>query len=99
MAVTLLPDVSTVFVVIAKKAFVPLVNDDDELLIGNWGALRLGLQALLAEDANDFERSDQLWAQAKRFLVQEEENLVGAGAEGVISVSDDFEMQCFPYGL
>lgn len=99
MALPLLPAVSEVFVVVAKKAYVPLLNDNDQLLIGNWGALRLALQALLAEDASDFERATTLWAQAKQLLVTEQENLVGAGAQGQIDVSDDFNMQAFPVGL
>lgn len=96
---TLLPPVSNAFVVIVKKAYVPAVNEDDQLLIGNWGALRLALQALLAEDASDFERAGQLWVEAKRLLVTEEENLVGAGAQGVISVDDSFYMEGFPIGI
>lgn len=96
---TLLPEVSEVFVTVCKRAYVPLVNENDELIIGNWGALRLALQALLAEDASDFERAGQLWVEAKRLLVTEEENLVGAGAQGTIQMDDSFEMERFPLGL
>lgn len=95
----LLPPVSDVFVTVCKKSFTPLVNEKDELIIGNWGALRLGLQALLAEDASDFERAGQLWAAAKQLLVSEEENLVGAGAQGSIQSDDPYSMECFPVGL
>lgn len=96
---TLLSPVSTVFVVIAKRSYQPLVNDNDQLLIANWGALRLGLDALAKEDASDFVRADQLWAAAKKLLVTEEENLVGSGAQGTIQIEDDFNMQGFPIGL
>lgn len=99
MAVPLLPPVSEVFVVVAKKAYVAAVNDNDLLLIGNWGALRLALQALLAEDASDFERATTLWAQAKQLLIAEQENLVGPGAQGTIQCDDSFFMEAFPVGL
>lgn len=99
MATTLLPPVSTAFVVIAKKAYVPLANENDEIAISNWGALRLALQALLAEDSMDLERAGQLWAESKRLLVVEEDNLVGASAQGSVAMSDDFEMSAFPVGL
>lgn len=93
------PDVSEIFVVVAKKAYKPLVNENDELLIGNWGALRLALDALLKEDASDTERANQLWAQAKQLLISEENNLVGAGAQGVVQMQDDFEIEAFPVGI
>lgn len=98
MAVALLPAVSEIFVVIAKKAYKPLVNENDALVIGNWAALRLGLDALLKEDASDYVRAGVLWAQAKAALISEEENLVGAGAQGAIQMDDSFEMECFPIG-
>lgn len=99
MALTLLPPASEVFVTICKKAFVPVVNDNDQLIIGNWGALQLALQAMLAEDASDFDRAGILWAEAKRLLVTEEENLVGAGSQGNVQMDDSFEMERFPVGL
>lgn len=95
----LLPPVSEVFVVVAKKAFQRVWNETDELLISNWGALRLALDALNKEDASDFVRSGQLWSQAKGFLVSEEENAVGAGAQGPLAMQDDFSMEQIPYGL
>lgn len=99
MAAVLLPPVSEVFVTVCKKAYVPLVNDNDPMLIENWGALRLALQALLAEDSSDFERAGQLWGEAKRLLVVEEDNLVGAGSQGSVQMDDAFCMSEFPYGL
>lgn len=96
---TLLPATSDIFVTICKKAYVPLVNESDQLIIGNWGALKAALQALLAEDANDEDRAEFYWAKAKRLLVTEEDNLVGAGAQGSIQCSDDFCMEGFPVGL
>lgn len=95
----LLPDVSTLFVTVCKKAYKPLRAENDELLISNWGALRLALDALNKEDASDFTRADQLWAQAKKLLIAEEENEVGAGAQGPVPVEDSFAMECFPVGL
>lgn len=95
----LLPDVSEIFVTVCKKSYTPLLNENDELLIGNWGALRLALDALLKEDASDYERANQLWAQAKQLLISEENNLVGAGAQGTVQVQDDFAMEEFPVGI
>lgn len=99
MAVPLLPPVSTAFIVIAKKAYVQLVNENDELPISNFGALQMGLQARRAEFALDLERAGVLWAEAKRLLSTEEDNLVGASAQGSVAMSDDFFMEAFPVGI
>jgi hypothetical protein len=95
----LLPPVSQVFVTICKKAYQPLLNDNDQLLISNWGALRIGLDALNKEDSSDWVRADELWAKAKALLITEEENIVGASAQGSIQMDDAFDMECVPYGL
>lgn len=95
----LLAPVSEVFVTVCKKSFKPLVNENDELLICNWGALRTALDALLKEDASDYERAGQLWAEAKRLLTTEQDNMVGGGAQGSVQMEDSFEMEGFPVGL
>lgn len=86
------PTGSTIFSTICKKAYVPLVNKTDKLLIENLGAIRNGLKALQKEDAEDDIRADALWAKAKNLLIAESINDTG-GAQGPITVSDDFEMQ------
>lgn len=95
----LLPPVSNVFVTICKKSYVPLINENDELLVSNWGALEAGLRALNKEDSDDEVRAEQLWAKAKRLLITEQDNIVGASAQGSIQMDDSYEMQHFPVGL
>lgn len=99
MAVSLLPPASEFFVVIAKKAYVPLYNDSDQSPISCLHAIRYGLDALLKADASDYEREDQLWSLAFKALTTEEDNLVGAGAQGSVQMDDSFGMECFPVGL
>lgn len=82
---------STTFSTICKKAYVPLVVDEDELIIGNLGANRHGLEALLKEDASDYVRAQQLWELAKDLLIKESENDHG-GAESHVVVDDTFQM-------
>jgi hypothetical protein len=94
-----LPDQNTTFITICKKAYKPLFDENDELLISNDGALRLGLEALLKEDASDNQRALELWAEAKQLLCREIENEIGAGAQGTIQMPDDFEMESVGCGL
>jgi hypothetical protein len=81
------------FICVAKKEWIPVVADNDELPISNLGALRFGLEALQMEDARDAVRSRELWAEAKKLLGAENDDDTGAGAEGTVSVSDDWDMQ------
>lgn len=99
MALGIVPPVSTVFVTICKKAYKPVYDDNDILLISNDGALRQGLEALLKEDSSDKERADQYWADAIRILQSEEKNLIGASAEGTAQVDDSFNMHAVGVGL
>jgi hypothetical protein len=99
MAGTLLPPTSPHFITICKKAYQPLVNENDELLIVNWGALRLGMDALLKEDASDYERAAQLWFMAQQKLTSELENQVSASAQGSVQMDDSFDMESFPVGI
>lgn len=50
-------DEDPVIAVIARKAYVPLRSDDDEVQPDNLGALKLGLMSLQFEDKNDPERA------------------------------------------
>ena len=99
MAGTLLPSTSPHFITICKRAYQPLVNENDELLIQNWGALRLAMDALLKEDASDYERAQQVWFLAIQKLTSELENQVGASAQGSVQMDDSFEMEAFPIGV
>lgn len=86
------PTGNTTFSTICKRAYVPVTDKTDELLISNWGAIRNGLKALQKEDAEDDVRADALWAKARNLLIAESINDTG-GAQGSISVENDFEMQ------
>lgn len=88
----------TTYIALAKRGFVPLVNEDEIVIPGNLGALKKGLQALLKEDAEDDTRAEQKWAQAKALLAEESETETGAGATGSISVADDFFMSTMNAG-
>lgn len=94
MATTFPPE-NIAFLTVCKKAYVPLVDDNDESPIMNIGALRLGLMARLKEDASDDARAEMLWGKATRLLQVEEANEVGAGAEGVVQVEDTYAMSEF----
>lgn len=95
----LLPDESVTFVTICKKAFKPLYDEQDEVLISNLRALRKGLDALKAEDASDDERAQTRWTEAEMILQREAENEDSAASEGVVQVEDDFAMKETAYGI
>lgn len=99
MAVILRAPLSTAFVTICKKSFIFVADENDELVIGNLGALKYGLEALTKEDTNDYDEAAKLWAEARRLLVVEESNNMGAGSEGNIELDDSFNMEAFPVGL
>jgi hypothetical protein len=81
------------FICVAKKEWIPIVADNDELPISNLGALRMGLEALQMEDARDRVRAKELWDDAKMLLATENDDDTGAGAEGIVNLSDDWDMQ------
>lgn len=81
------------FLTICKRAFVPVASDNDEVIPGNLGALRFGLEALLKEDAQDFARAETMWGKAEDILAREVDDDTGAAAEGCVQVVDDFNMQ------
>jgi hypothetical protein len=80
------------FICIAKKEFVPISNDLDELPISNLGALRMGLEALQKEDASDTIRANELWTEALALLAKESQDDEGAGAQGYVQVDDIFDL-------
>lgn len=99
MAVATLPPVNSAFNTTCKLAFMPLFRDEDESPIFNMAALQLGLEAKLREDAGDFGRARELWAEAARLLITEAENEIGASASGSVQMDDSFEMDKLAYGL
>lgn len=80
------------FLAICKIAFIKLISDTDEVVPGNIGALRRGLEALKLEDSHDYVRAAQEWENAKSRLIDEREDDEGAGATGHIRVEDTFNV-------
>lgn len=91
--------VSTAFSTLCKKAYKGAYDENDELIVGNIGALKAGLMALLKEDASDQERADKYWASAIGSVTSENENNVGASSQGVVQMDDTFLMEAIPVGL
>jgi hypothetical protein len=90
-------DISTLptcgqYVAQCKKEFLLAYDDNDQLAIENLGALRMGLEALTKEDAGDFVRANQLWADGRVILAKESADDTGAGAQGKVQIEDDFDM-------
>lgn len=54
--------------VIAKRAYVPAVSDNDQIIPGHLGALKLGMMALRYEDTNDLDRAEQFMDKAITLL-------------------------------
>lgn len=52
------------FEALVKLQYIPVVNDDDFLLLDNLDALALGIQALKAEEANDDNLAEIKWTKA-----------------------------------
>jgi len=64
--------------VLCKRAFIPLVNGTDITYIGNINAIKNGLLATLAEDANDLERAAIFWNNCFQLMEQEASSTRGA---------------------
>lgn len=79
------------YVAVVKIGYTPLVNDDEPCVPSNIAALTYGLMALLAADAQDFQREDSLWGKAKDALIQEQEDDQGGGVPPM-QVADSFMM-------
>ncbi len=84
------PGQNSYFTCICKLAFLQLEKDSDVLPIQNIGALSLGLKALAKEDASDFVRANQLWAQGRTLLAEQKDNETGPEAYGKVQWEDDF---------
>jgi hypothetical protein len=53
---------------LCKRRYVPVVSENDEVIPGNMGALKLGLISLKYEDTNDLERSNEYFTKALSLL-------------------------------
>lgn len=53
---------------LCKRRFVPVVSENDEVIPGNMGALKLGLISLKYEDTNDLERANEYFTKALSLL-------------------------------
>lgn len=69
--------------VLVKRAFEPLVNNDDLIYISNLAAIKHGLLGLLAEDNADLERAQYHWAEAQKNMEMEMESSRGAAIPSV----------------
>lgn len=87
------------YLAVIKQDYAPLTSEDQEVVPSNVGALKFGLMALLKEDSQDFERSNQLWQLGKNLLALEEDDDTGVGAIGKIDISDDLQLGTLGQGL
>lgn len=80
------------FLAVCKRGYVPVANDNDEVIPGNIGALRFALESLLKEDAQDFARAQSMWKTAEQLLSKEIADDDGAGALQPVQVIDSFAL-------
>lgn len=80
------------FICILKAEYQPVSGDNDILAISNLGALRLGLEALQKEDAQDWVNANRLWKMAKELLSDEASDDIGPQAEATVQVEDIFNV-------
>lgn len=76
------------FITICKRAYVPVVRSNDEVIPGNIGALRFGLEALQKEDSQDWPAAELLWDRALRLLAADVADDDGAGVAQTVAVED-----------
>jgi len=69
--------------VLVKRAFEPLVNDDDLIYISNLAAIKHGLLGLVAEDNADLERAQYHWAEAQKNMEMEMESARGGAIPSI----------------
>lgn len=95
---------SQVVDVIAKRRFIPVINDNDWLLIGNLGALKLACMAILKEENNLAHEASIYWdggamrvggvtvniRGARQILDDELQQFLGDGSRDVIQIVDEF---------
>lgn len=71
-------DGQTVVHVLCKRAFKPLIDDDDICYVTNIGALKHGLLGRIAEDDADLERSNFHWQTCTKLLDEEAASAMGS---------------------
>lgn len=90
--------------VIAKRRFIPAIDPEDWLLIGNIGALKLAVMAIRKEENNLIGEAAAYWEGglvkmgsgatrikgARQILDDELQQFMGDGAQAVIQVQDEF---------
>jgi len=64
--------------VLAKRKFIPVVSDDDDLIVTNLGALKMMAIAIEKEENNNLEEADQYEAKAVALLQEELKEVEGA---------------------
>lgn len=72
----------------ARLEFIPARTDNDWLLIGNLGALRLACQAIRKEGADLWDDAVRYWGLARQALRDELAHRVGSGTVQPINVQD-----------
>lgn len=91
-------DDDVTYACIVKLGYIPVTASGDQVVPNNTGALRFGLQAILKEDSEDFERSRELWAMARERLIAQTDS-ESEGTTDRIEIEDDFEMAAVGRGL
>ena len=71
-------DGSTVVHVLCKRAFEPVIGDNDIVHLANVGAIKHGLLGRLAEDNADVERAEYHWSKCSLLLEEEVNSSRGA---------------------
>lgn len=85
------------YVAVVKLGYVPLVNQYDEVVPNNIGALKLGFDAMLAEDARNYTESETCWESARARLVRQSEG-ESEGTQDHIQIEDDWNISALNYG-
>lgn len=76
--------------VIAKRRFIPAINDNDWLVIGNTSALKMACTAIRKEENNLIQESIVYWGMARQILDDELNQFLGDGAQPVVQLLDEF---------
>lgn len=77
-------------IVMGKKRFIPVAEDDDVLMIPHLDAVRLACQAILAEEGNLIQEGVAFWALANQALNEQSRHWQGSGAEQPMKMPSRF---------
>lgn len=69
--------------VLVKRAYEPIVNNNDIVYVSNLAAIKHGLLAVLAEDNADLEKANYHWAEAQKNMEMEMESARGAATPSI----------------